>query len=61
MDIGTALVFTVGGIIGSILVTQMWQLNYFKRENFKFSMQQEKRKSNINFKKLEKDWVKSSS
>jgi len=55
MDFNTAIVFTVGGIIGSILVTQMWQMNYFKRENFKFNQQMKRKENNINFKKIERD------
>lgn len=55
MDFNTALVFTVGGIVGSILITQMWQMNYFKRENFKFGQQMKRKEYSINFKKLERD------
>lgn len=55
MDFLTAIVFTVGGIVGSILITQMWQMNYFKRENFKFNQQMKRKENNINFKKIERD------
>lgn len=55
MDFNTALVFTVGSIVGSILITQLWQMNYFKRENFKFGQQMKRKEYSINFKKLERD------
>jgi len=35
MDATTALIMTVGGIVGAIITTQMWQMNWFKKENFK--------------------------
>lgn len=55
MDVDVALVFTVGGLITAIVTTQLWQLNYFKRENFKFGLQMKRKEYNINFKKLERD------
>ena len=51
----TALIFTVGSIVGSIVVTQMWQLNWFKRENFKISRDVTKAENKLKLKKLEKE------
>lgn len=55
MDFSVALVFTVGGLITAIVTTQLWQMNYFKRENFKFGQQMKRKEYNIKFKKLERD------
>lgn len=35
MNTEVAIILTVGGITGSILVTQLLQLNWFRRERFK--------------------------
>ena len=55
--IGTevALIMTVGGIAGSILVSQMWQMNWFKRENFKYRQSIDRKENSIRFKKMERD------
>ena len=50
-----ALIMTIGGIAGSILVTQMWQMNWFKRENFKYDQSINRKENSIRFKKMEKD------
>ena len=55
MNIDVAIVLTIGSIAGSILITQMWQMNYFKRENFKFNLSQQKRADGIKFRKLERE------
>jgi len=55
MNLDVALVITIGSIAGSIIITQMWQMNYFKRENFKFNLAQQKKADGIKFKKLERD------
>lgn len=51
MNVEVALIMTVGGIAGSILVSQMWQLNWFKRENFKFKQAIDRKENSIRFKK----------
>ena len=51
-----AIIMTVGGIGGSILVSQMWQHNWFKRETFKFKQAADRKEINFRFKKLEKDF-----
>jgi len=55
MDSITALIFTVGGIVGSILVTQMWQMNYFKRENFKINKSSVLAENRLKMEKLRKE------
>jgi len=55
MNTEVAIILTVGGIAGSILITQLWQMNWFKKENFKFSLSQQKRADSIKFRKLERD------
>jgi len=55
MDVYSALVFSVGSIVGGVIITQMWQMNYFKRENFKFALKNKQKEYNLNFKKLERD------
>lgn len=55
MNVEVALILTVGGIAGAIITTQMFQMNWFKRENFKFDKSQEKKSNAIKFKKLEKE------
>ena len=55
MNLDVAIVLTIGSIAGSILITQMWQMNYFKRENFKFNLSQQKRADGIKFRKLERE------
>ena len=50
-----ALIMTVGGIAGSILVSQMWQMNWFKREDFKYKMAINRKENSIRFKKMERD------
>lgn len=55
IGIEVALIMTVGGIAGSILVSQMWQLNWFKRENFKYKQSIDRKENSLRFRKLEKD------
>jgi len=55
MTLEVALVMTVGGIVGSILVSQMWQMNWFKRENFKFKQSMDRKENSIRFRRLERD------
>jgi len=55
MNVEVALIMTVGGIAGSILVSQMWQMNWFKRENFKHSMAINRKENSIRFRKMERD------
>jgi len=55
MNTEVALIMTVGGIAGSILVSQMWQMNWFKRENFKDKQAINRKENSIRFKKMEKD------
>lgn len=39
---------------GSILITQLMQMNWFKRKDFLFKQSMKRKEYNINFKKLEK-------
>jgi len=55
MNTEVALIFTVGGIVGSLLVTQIWQMNYFKKEQFKFKLWQTKKLDSLKLQKLKKD------
>ena len=55
MDAATALIFTVGGIVGSILITQMWQMNYFKRENFKIQKSTVMSENRLKMERLRKE------
>jgi len=55
MGVEVAIILTVGGIAGSILITQMWQMNWFKRENFKFNMAVNRKDMSIRFRKIERD------
>lgn len=55
MDATTALIFTVGGIVGSILITQMWQMNYFKRENFKIQKSTVMSENRLKMERLRKE------
>jgi len=55
IGVEVALIMTVGGIAGSILVSQMWQMNWFKRENFKFNMAINRKENSIRFRKMERD------
>ncbi|RLC68401.1 MAG: hypothetical protein DRH97_03265 [Chloroflexi bacterium] len=55
ISVEVALIMTVGGIAGSILVSQMLQMNWFKRENFKFSMAIDRKENSIRFRKMERD------
>ena len=55
MNTEVAVVLTVGGIVGSILVTQMWQMNWFKRENFKMQKTNVMAENRIKMKKLERE------
>jgi len=50
----TLVVISLISIAGSILVTQMLQMNWFKRENFKFNQSTKRKEYNINFKSLER-------
>lgn len=55
MNLEVALVLTVGSIAGSLLITQLWQMNYFKKEKFKFDLKRQNKIDNIELKKLKKD------
>lgn len=55
MEPTTALIMTVGGIAGSIVVTQLFQLNWFKRENFKIKKKNILDENRLKIKKLEKE------
>ena len=55
IGVEVAIIMTVGGIAGSILITQMWQMNWFKRENFKFNMAVNRKDMSIRFRKIERD------
>jgi hypothetical protein len=55
MNLDVAIVMTAGGIIGSILVTQLWQMNWIKRENFKLQKSNILNENRIKYKKLEKE------
>ena len=55
MNAEVALILTVGGIAGSILVSQMWQMNWFNRENFKYNQAISRKENSLRFKKMEKD------
>jgi len=50
-------VFTIGimGIIGSIIITQLFQLNWFKKENFKIQKSNVMAENRIKLKKLERE------
>jgi len=50
-----AIIMTAGMLGGSILITQLTNHNWFKREKFKFNQQIDRKEANIRFKKLEKD------
>jgi len=50
-----ALIMTAGMLGGSILITQLTNHNWFKREKFKFNQQIDRKEANIRFKRLEKD------
>lgn len=54
-DVLTAIIFVGGGIIGSILVTQLWSYNWFKKENYKLQRDLAKKKGMIDLKKMEMD------
>lgn len=55
MNTEVALILTVGGIVGSILVTQLWQLNWFKKERFKMQKSNIMAENRIKLKKLERE------
>lgn len=55
MNTETAIIFTVGSIVGSVLITQLWQMNYFKRENFKIQKNTVMAENRLKLKKLEKE------
>jgi len=55
MNSEVALILTAGGIIGAIITTQLWQMNWFKRENFKLHKSNILAENRIKIKKLEKD------
>jgi len=55
MNTETAIILTVGSIAGSILVTQLLQMNWFKKEKFKFDLKRQTKIDNIELKKLKKD------
>ena len=43
------------GIIGAIITTQLWQMNWFKRENFKIQKSNVMSQNKIKLRKLERD------
>jgi hypothetical protein len=55
MNTEVAIIFTVGSIAGTILITQMWQMNWFKKENFKFQKANVMAENKIKLKKLERE------
>lgn len=55
MDTEVAIILTAGGIIGAIITTQLWQLNWFKRENFKIQKSNVMAENKIKLRKLEKE------
>jgi len=55
MNLDVALVFAISGIVGSILVTQLWQMNWIKRETFKMQKTNVMAQNRIKLKKLEKE------
>jgi hypothetical protein len=55
MQTEVALIFAVSGIMGAILTTQLWQMNWFKRENFKIQKSNIMAENRIKIKKLERE------
>jgi len=55
MDVWTALVFSVGSIVGGIIITQLWQHNYYKKKNFNHQMWQVKQQDTIKLQSLKKE------
>jgi hypothetical protein len=49
------LVLVVGSIVGAIITTQLWQMNWFKKENFKIKRDNLKAENRIKIKKLERE------
>lgn len=54
-NVETAIVMTVGGIVGAIITTQLWQMNWFKRENFKMQKTNIMAENRIKLKQLERE------
>jgi len=50
-----AIIYVGGGLIGSIIVTQLYQLGWFKKERFKQKIKHENAEYRIRLKKLERD------
>jgi len=54
MNDNVLIIVSLISIAGSILITQLLQMNWFKRENFKFNQSTKRKEYNINFKNLER-------
>jgi len=56
VDTGTAIIAgSVISLFGGIIMMQVWQNGWFKRERFRLQIQQTKAIDRINIKKMEKD------
>jgi len=51
----TALIFSVGGLATAVVVSQMWQNNWIKRETFKLKKRNILAENRIKMKKLERE------
>jgi len=51
----TFIIVSIIGLVGAILTTQLWQMNWFKRENFKLQKSNILAENRIKLKKLERD------
>ena len=49
------IIVSIIGIIGAIITTQLWQMNWFKRENFKIQKSNVMSQNKIKLRKLERD------
>jgi len=51
----TALIFSLGGLATAVIVSQMWQNNWIKRETFKLKKRNILAENRIKMKKLERE------
>ena len=49
------IVVSIISMIGMIIITQLWQMNWFKRENFKITKTSVMAENRVRLKKLERD------
>jgi len=55
MNDWTLITLGLISIAGSILITQLMQMNWFRRKDFLFKQSMKRKEYNINFKKIERD------